>query len=386
MKRFVEVMIRELRLFASNGVAVFIFLAAPIGYGLVVGATYQSGMLKELPVMIVDLDNSPLSNRTIDAIGDNKYLQVREISHTDVNVKQKVIEEDLIAAVHLPSNFEADVYQRRHPVIRVELNGNNMVESNYAGNGLQSTLATLNAGLEIEALKKQGQPEAISREQFEMFGISYKRFFNPANNYMQFIWPGIMGTVMQQVLLIVLALAFSKEFEEGTFSQLLGYSRSATWLILAKGLPYLVLTLLMWVLIFKGFYPLFHVIQPASFWTNWFMILLFSTAYLFLGIMVSIWIPSQLKTTEILMAISLPTFILSGFTWPPSGMPGWVTALADTLPLTHYLHAFRKIQLNGATLSTVSTEMWTLIGMTLLFFMISVWSLKFKINNSLSQT
>jgi ABC-2 type transport system permease protein len=48
----------------------------------------------------------------------------------------------------------------------------------------------------------------------------------------------------------------------------------------------------------------------------------------FIGVLVSILVPNQLKATEILMVIATPSFILSGFTWPLSQMPVWVQAIS----------------------------------------------------------
>jgi ABC-2 type transport system permease protein len=47
----------------------------------------------------------------------------------------------------------------------------------------------------------------------------------------------------------------------------------------------------------------------------------------FIGVLVSILVPNQLKATEILMVIATPSFILSGFTWL-SQMPVWVQAIS----------------------------------------------------------
>ena len=71
----------------------------------------------------------------------------------------------------------------------------------------------------------------------------------------------------------------------------------------------------------------------------------------FMGILVSILIPSQLKATEILMVIATPSFILSGFTWPLSQMPVWIQGIANVIPLTHFLRAFRILIIEDGTFS-----------------------------------
>lgn len=383
MSIYIKLFKRELKLFFSNGVAVFIFFAAPIGYGLVIGSTYMQGKLTELEVLVIDSDDTPLSNRIIDALDDNQYLKVAEIQYMETGVEEKVIENDYVAVIYIPENFEGKIFQKRISEINVELNGSNMVLANYASSGILQVLGSVNAGIEIESMKKQGTPEAIAKNHFQPFKFTVNRYYNPANNYLLFIWPGIMGAVMQQVILIVMALSFAMEFENNTFRALVRLSDSPAFLIFMKSIPITVLTFLMWALVYYGFYPLFKVPLPADMLGAWTLTFFFIFAYVFLGILVSIAFPSQLKATEILMAISLPSFILSGFTWPLEGMPSWlVSFISDLIPLTHFLKAYRKLELMGASLGDVRGELWILILMAVVLYLLSHFLLKYRIQAS----
>jgi len=51
------------------------------------------------------------------------------------------------------------------------------------------------------------------------------------------------------------------------------------------------------------------------------------------------------------MVIATPSFILSGFSWPLSQMPYWVQGIANVIPLTHFLKAFRILIIENGTLS-----------------------------------
>ena len=381
MKIFAKLFKRELKLFFSNSVAVFIFFAAPIGYGLMVGSAYDKAKLTDLNVLVVDSDDTPLSNKVIDALDDNQYLKVAEVQFENTGVKQKVIEHDYVAVIYIPERFEANILQKRQPELNVELNGANMVLGNYASSGIQTVLGTLNAGIEIESLKKQGLPEVTARSQYAPFRVSVNRFFNPANNYLYFVWPGIMGTVMQQVILIVMALSFSREFEEKTFRGLVKLSDSPGFLLFIKSFPVFIMTMLMWGVVYFVFYPAFKVMLPANGFANWSLVLLFTLSNIALGTTMSVLIPSQLKTTEVLMAISLPSFILSGFTWPLEGMPGWlIHYVSDLIPLTHFLSAYRKLQVMGVGLGTVQREVIILAVMAILFLVVSWIALWFRIH------
>src|SRR5690606_33821343 len=95
-------------------------------------------------------------------------------------------------------------------------------------------------------------------------------------------------------------------------------------------------------------------IEGFAFWGS---SVLFLLAVSFIGVLVSIAIPTQLKATEILMVIATPSFILSGFTWPLSQMPDWVVYIANCIPLTHYLQIFRTLVIENGSVDLIYSSM-----------------------------
>ncbi len=78
------------------------------------------------------------------------------------------------------------------------------------------------------------------------------------------------------------------------------------------------------------------------------------------------------------MVIATPSFILSGFTWPLSQMPDWVVAVANVIPLTHFLQAFRILLIEEGTLSQCSGAIWAMIWIGLVCAVLSYVALYFK--------
>jgi ABC-2 type transport system permease protein len=222
-------------------------------------------------------------------------------------------------------------------------------------------------------------PSAIASEQFEAFKINITRFFNPASNYLLFLWPGMLGTIMQQVFLLVLALSFAKEFEDKTFSHLLRYSKNSWFLVLVKSIPYWAIGLALWMPLIWVFFGLFKVEMVSSFGTFFLVSFLFIMSLTFMGIATSILFRTQLKATEVLMIVAVPSFIISGQTWPLMAMPKIIQGLSNMLPLTHFLEAFRCLLLEKGSLSDILPEFYWLLGLTLFFFVMALGSLKYRI-------
>lgn len=109
------------------------------------------------------------------------------------------------------------------------------------------------------------------------------------------------------------------------------------------------------------------------------MVVLLSLASMFIGMLFSIIIPSQLKATELLMVISTPAFILSGFTWPTLAFPSWISSVAQFIPLTQFLSAFRKVAFYGGDLASVQSEVKMLLLISLVAFILMIIVLQIKI-------
>jgi ABC-2 type transport system permease protein len=107
---------------------------------------------------------------------------------------------------------------------------------------------------------------------------------------------------------------------------------------------------------------------------------LLTFASMFIGMLFSIAIPSQLKATELLMVISTPAFILSGFTWPTSAIPEVITNVAQFIPVTQYLSGFRKVAFYGGDFTSIMPEIKFLTGVILVAVITMILLLQFKIN------
>lgn len=370
IKAFIALSKRELKLFFSNDVLIAVFFGAPIFFGILIGYTYKQASVKSLPIAIIDQDDTPLSHKMIDALDENFYLSVKKVTPKDDDIQNEIYNYEAI--VRIPKGFEGDINYKRHPHIQVEVNGANMITGNYANIGVRTVLGTLNAGIEIIGLQKKGIPIETAKTQWEAFAIDDTRYFNATSNYLLFMLPGILGAVLQQVYLLAMALTFSAEHERNSFSEITKISNNPFIIFLAKSIPYWVIGVLLWAVIQYVMFPFFKIDIPMHQGALLLMTALFILALTGIGIMVSWLLPSQLKATEVLMVISTPSFILSGFTWPLEAMPVWIQNISNCIPLTHFLRGVRKLLHFDANIEVLQTEIQPLIIISVVSCLVSL--------------
>lgn len=385
MKKFIRLLNTEWKRIFSNNVLVMIFFGAPLLYGIITINMYKAGKVTKMEIVVIDEDNTPATAKIIEALGESESLKIAKVQFDAGNIAREMPSKEYVAVITLPGGFEADIMQKRYPEVMVDINTANLVTANFATRAIQTVLATVNAGIEIEALKKTGVPASVVAQRFEPFKVNYNRFYNPSGNYMNLMIPGIFGTVMQRIILLALALVFARDYEDGYFSKLVTASRSSLYHIVLKMLPFVVLTAFMWVVV-GLFYVLYDIDIPVFTPGMVLLVTVFSLACIFLGMLFSAAIPNQLKATELLMVIATPSFLLSGYTWPLQSMPGWIRAISESLPLTHFLQGFRKLAVYGGTVRDIYPQL-TALGITALVCLVAmmiVLQLKIKRYSKLS--
>lgn len=347
-------------MFWGNRVLRLLFIGAPVFYAVLLGYVYQKGKVTDLPVIVVDQDMSTMSRKAIEMLEDNEVVEVALVKYDETNLSAEAIDLEAACVVMIPEGFEKNVLTRKNPEIVTIVNTSNVLTANYASGAINLTLGTLKAGAQMESLRKQGTPEAVLTDIYEPFKTTFVRKHNRSTNYMYFLWPGVLATVLQQVLLLALALSFASEFEAGTFAELTRRT-SLLSMIAVKIIPYLVMSFGIW-LMYWGFTDWFRIPVNENIGALTLIAGVFVFSVSFIGILVSILIPNQLKATEVLMVIATPSFILSGFTWPLSQMPVWVQHIAGGIPLTHFLKAFRILLVEKGTwqqtIPAIQAMMW----------------------------
>ncbi|MDL2143619.1 ABC transporter permease [Flavobacterium tructae] len=384
MQNFFSLLKREFQLFWKNKVLRILFIGAPILYGVLLGYVYGKGKVTDLPILVVDQDRSELSSKAIQMFEDNEVLSVSSILYDQNNLSKLAIQKDATCVVIIPKDFEKMTLTKKYPEITTIVNTSNVLTANYASTAIQICLGTLKAGVQIETLRKQGVPENLLASQYEPFKTTFIKKYNRSTNYMYFLWPGVLATVLQQVLLLGLALSFASEFENGTFRDLVKKCPSLLKMLAVKIIPYLIMSFGIWIIywLFTLWFrlPFYENLAPLTFIAG-----IFVLAASFIGILVSIVVPNQLKATEILMVIATPSFILSGFTWPLSQMPQTVQAIANVIPLTHFLKAFRILIIENGTFSQTTASIRNMIIIGLVCAVAAYIALYFKKKEALKE-
>ncbi len=157
-------------------------------------------------------------------------------------------------------------------------------------------------------------------------------------------------------MVMMTAMALTRETERGTMENLLAMPASPLEIMLGKILPYLGVGAVQILVVLGASKLLFHVPFVGSMSLLIFGVFLFVLALVLLGYAISTVARTQMQAMQLTFFFFLPSLLLSGFMFPFLGMPGWARFLGEIFPLTHFLRVIRAVMLKGAQWHAIDVE------------------------------
>ena len=185
--------------------------------------------------------------------------------------------------------------------------------------------------------------------------------YNPENITQYNVVPGLLGVVLTMTMVVITALAITRERERGTMENLLATPVRPFEVMLGKIIPYIVVGYIQLTLILLAARYIFHVPLVGSLTLLYVVSFLFIAANLAMGITFSTLAKNQLQAVQMAFFFFLPSILLSGFMFPFRGMPEWAQWIGTCLPNTHFLRIVRGILLKGNGWFEIMPELWPLL-------------------------
>jgi ABC-2 type transport system permease protein len=192
--------------------------------------------------------------------------------------------------------------------------------------------------------------------------------------------PGTMALILMLISAMMTSITIAREKEMGTMEILLVSPLKAPHIILGKVAPYLLLSIIdAFVVVFLG-NVVFGVPIRGSLVLLAFLIILYITMALSLGILISTVVNSQQVAMFISgFALMLPTILLSGFIFPIENMPVPLQIISNFMPPRWFIDALKQVMLKGNGLEYIWLNVLILCAMTTLFLAMSVKKFKLRL-------
>lgn len=304
---------------------------------------------RHLPTAVLIQDHSPLSRSLTQAMVNSDYFDFTAVLQSEAAATRAIERGDVQFVLQIPPGFARDVLRGDRPQLLVLADATDPAATSQA---LGSLRQLLNRVLERELTG----PNAWLRTGPPAAELVVHAAYNPEGISQYNIVPGLMGVVLTMTMVLITALAITRESERGTMENLLATPVRPLEVTLGKIVPYILMGYVQAGLILLAARYLFEVPMFGSLTLLLAVMFVFIVANLAIGITFSTIARNQLQAMQMGFFFFLPSILLSGFMFPFRGMPIWAQHLGQVLPLTHFLRIVRGILLKGNTLTTIAPE------------------------------
>jgi len=188
------------------------------------------------------------------------------------------------------------------------------------------------------------------------------RRYNPETLTSYNIVPGLIGTILTMTMIIMTALAITRERERGTMENLLAMPVRPVEVMVGKLAPFVLVGGIQVMVIVAAARLLFGVPMEGNPLVLVAGLLVFIVANLAVGFLFSTVARNQLQAMQMSFFFFLPSILMSGFMFPFRGMPDWAQVIGEVLPLTHFLRVVRGVMLKGNALADVWPDIWPMLA------------------------
>jgi len=351
--RFLAILIKEFRQVRRDRLTFAMMVAVPILQLILFGFAINTDP-KHLPLAVVIADESEFSRSFVAGLENSQYFRVTERPKSEAEANRLLDDGDVQFVLVIPAGFSRQLLRGEHPGILLAADA---TDPSAAGNALAALNTIGQQAMARELTAATAMPHS-SVAADTPFDLRVQRRYNPESLSRYNIVPGLIGVIQTMTMIMMTALAMTRERERGTMENLLATPARPFEVMVGKIVPYILIGYVQAVVILTAAWLMFDMPIVGSLTLLSWSLALFMAANLAVGFTFSTIARNQLQAMQLTFFFFLPSMLLSGFMFPFRGMPGWAQAIGEILPLTHFLRIVRGILLKGNTLADIVPNLW----------------------------
>ncbi len=331
-----------------------------ITFGMVVGMPLMQVLLfgyainmdvRHLRAGVVDQSHTQLATEWVQDLEATQVVDVTYHVGSVPELDALLRRGQIVVGIVIPEDFAARVAERG--------NGGTRAVAQLLVDGSDPTVEGVARQLSLTPLPGQSAREAA---------VAVRTYYNPERRSPVNIVPALIGVILTMTMVMFTAMAIVRERERGNLEYLITTPVGSGELMFGKILPYVLIGLIQTTIVMLIAVTVFAVPMVGSYLDLYIASLVYITASLGLGLLISTAAQTQFEAMQLTIFTFLPSILLSGFMFPFDGMPVAAQWIAQLLPLTHFVQLVRGIVLRGATVM----EMLPQMGALALFFAITI--------------
>ena len=312
-----------------------------------------------LPTAVIAADDSQITRTILSALRNTGYMRFTHRPASEAEANTLLQRGEVQFVITIPSDFTRRLVRGERAQIVIDADATDPMAA-------ANPLAAVQPAIDQALARDFVGPLANLKSKPDAIDVVLQRRYNPEGKARLNIVPGLLAVILTMTMVMMTALAVTRERERGTMENLLAMPVRPIEVMVGKILPYIAIGSVQVTVILLVSRFLFDVTIEGNVFLLGLGTALFITVNLAIGFTISTVTQNQLQAMQASVFILLPSILLSGFMFPFRGMPLWAQWLGEALPATHFMRIVRGLMLKGAAFTDVSTELVALAAILLI--------------------
>ncbi len=321
--------------------------------------------VRHLPTVVLDQSRDVEAQTLLEAFANSQYFDLKYYARSHAEVTRLIDTGRAKVGVVIPPDFAQRLRGRGGAAIQVIVDAS---DPQVAASGVNAATA-LGLSRSIAILARTTGGTAAEGGGLD---VRIRAWYNPDQESALFIVPGLIGALLMQTTITIMAVAVVRERERGTLEALIVSPLRRWEIMLGKIVPNLLVAYGQMTLALVVAHYVFDVPMRGSVGLLYAVSALFMMGTLGIGIFVSTLSRTVPQAMQMGFLAILPSIYLSGLLFPLEGMPEPAQYLARILPITYFLRIIRGIILKGNGLDELWPDVWPLVVFGVVIFTLSV--------------
>ena len=375
MKNLFYIFYREMNfLFHDKGIMIFI-LFVPLAYPLLYAYVYGNELVRDVPVMVVDDDNSHLSREFLRRMDATEEVQYYKRCNNMEEAKMGIMKREAFGIVHIPSSFSKDLMRGEQTNVGLYSDMSSMLYYKALIIGLTEVYLDMSKNIKVE---EHLASSSITRtdEDIARMPVEYNRvsFFNPKSGFAAFLVPPVFMLILQQTLFLGIGMHMGvmRERYHNIFPPDERY-RGPFTVLMARAAFYLMLYIVMAVYAFTFVTNSFELPSTGDYFTLLAFIVPYLLACIFCAFTLSTFVYRREDCILIFVFLSVPLLFFSGISWPTPSMPTVLHWLSYLFPSSLGMNDYVNIISMGGSIGDIKNDYIALWAQVVFYFLISYY-------------
>ena len=341
------------------------------------------GAIRNVPVGIVDLDDSPFSRQLIHTLDALEYVKIKKQYSNFTEAKQAVQCGDILGFFYLPDDLEELALSGKQPTVSYYINYSYYAPASIQYKGFKTISMLSNAGVVSTVLRTVGmRPETISAT-LQPYATHVHSPANPWLNYNYYLNSSFVPCFFALFILMVTAFSLGTELKSGLCRQWLAKAGDNMNLaITGKFLPQTVLFTCVGWFIQWMMYRCYHLPLNCNPWHMLLAMPLFVMANQGFALFLFCFTPNFRMGSTLCTLMGVLSFSFCAFSLPEEALYPWVAAIGYVVPVKYYFLLTVDQAINGIDLY-YSRVYYAMLGVFIVLPLINSWRIKKECLNPL---